>query len=341
MISVWPGLGDIIFATPAIRLLRRRLPDAFIAVASLAGGAGEELLETNPYLDEVYWVDEGLFSLGGVRRAVDWARRRRFDIGIELSQPVQWFFEMAGITARYRFGKRGLWWLAPYRDAGGRDLHASEHFTRAVEDAVGPLERDGRGFDLFVTGDDERRAESLLSGIAGDRFVAIHPGARCNRNKRWDLARFAELARRLERDRGCVFAVIGGPDDVPLAEEIKREVGGEVLVAAGKATLRETAALIGRAALYVGNDSGPLHIAGCMGTPIVGIFASTSPDNFGPVTDNANVVSPGDSCAPCLYFPGYNWLYWGLRLRYYNRCKAMEGLGVEPVYEACLELLDR
>ena len=74
----------------------------------------------------------------------------------------------------------------------------------------------------------------------------------------------------------------GGSEDEPLAEAMDRELEGPVLSLAGEATLRQTAAVIERARIYVGNDSGPLHIAASTGTPVVAIFASSNPANFGP-----------------------------------------------------------
>lgn len=341
LISVWPGLGDIMFATPAIRLLRRALPGAYVAAASLAGGPGNALLETNPNLDEVYFSRQGTYSPSGLKESLGWARRRRFDVGIELSHPVQWFFELAGIRRRYRFARRALWWLIPYRDKSGIELHASEQFIRAIEKAFGPMERDGLGYDLVLTGDDEDRADTLLSPVGPGGFVALHPGARCNENKRWAEGKFVELARRLASEKSLRTVVVGGPDDEALASSIARQAGDGALSLAGQATLRETAAVIERAAIYVGNDSGPMHVADSTGTPVVAVFASSDPASFGPVGPRSLVVTPGEPCAPCLRFPGYNWLPWGLRLRYYKRCRAMERLGVDPVYKACTELLDR
>lgn len=339
LVSVWPGLGDIMFATPAIRLIRRSLPGAYIAAASLAGGPGGVLLETNPHLDEVYFSRHGTYSAKGLAESLEWARSRRFDVGLELSHPVQWFFRLAGIEGRYRFARRALWWLLPYRDDRGRELHASEHFIRAAERAFGPLERDGAGYDLVLTDEDEEWAAGMLSPLEGAPFVAMHPGARCNVNKRWETDKFVELSRRLNREKGLGMVVVGGREDEPLADAMMAGLGGVALSLAGEATLRQTAAVVRRAQLYVGNDSGPLHIAAGTGTPVVAIFASSNPANFGPPGGPSRVVSPVDDCAPCLHFPGYNWLPWGLRLRYYNRCGAMERLGVDPVHEACGELL--
>ncbi len=339
LISIWPGLGDVMFSTPAIRLIKKSYPGSRLSVCSLLGGAGKPLLETNPNIDEIFFPRKPVHTPSGFRDCLVWARQRRFDIGIELSQPAQWFFRLAGIRWRSRFGRRALWWFIPYKDREGINLHASEHFIRAAEKVLGPLGRDGKGYDLFLTPADEDKAERVTQGFAGGRFICVHPGARCNANKRWGLEKFIELCRRLSADFDFGIVIVGGEEDVRLGEQIAFGTGKKTLVLAGKLSLRETGAVIKRSMLYVGNDSGPIQIAASVNVPVVGIYASSSPQNFGPLCDNKIVVTPEDDCVPCLRFPGFMWLPWGLRLRYYNRCKAMENLAVDPVYEACAKLL--
>jgi heptosyltransferase-2 len=346
LVALWPGIGDIVFATPAIRHLRREFPDAYIAALSLDGGPGRELLDTNPYLDETYFTGKGgIYSASNIREAARWARSRRFEAGLELAFPMRWFFRLAGIREAHGFAERPLWLFIPYRDKEeGRNTHASEHFLKAVDRLAGrQVARDGRGYDVFLTDADRERAEELLREAerqaGGRRRVVIHPGARCNRNKRWGAEKFAELGRRLAEERGAFILVVGGPEDAELGDGIASALPGRALNLAGRTTLRETAALVERCHLFVGNDSGPLHVAASTPTPPVAVFASSNPGNFAPLHPRARVVQPEEPCVPCLHFPGYMWLPWGFRLRYYDRCRAMEGLGVEPVLEACLEVL--
>lgn len=327
------------FATPAIRHIRRAEPDAYVAAACFDDSPGISLLDTNPHLDEVFFSPGSVYSVPGLKASLEWLKARGFDAALELSFPVYWLFRLAGITEMARFADRGLWWLYPYMDKSERDVHAAEQFVRAAESLCGFFERDGLAYDLVLRDEDERAAEEMLSSVKRP-FVVMHPGARCNRNKRWDVERFIELSRNLGAEAGVATVVIGGAEDAPLAEGMRCELGDVVTPLAGKASLREMAAVAKRAALYIGNDSGPLHVAASTGVPIVAVFASSNSANFRPIGEKVKVVKPPDDCSPCLHFSGYNWLQWGLRLRYYNRCKAMEGLIVRPVQEACLALLE-
>ena len=224
LVSLWPGLGDIMFATPALRILRRKFPEAHIAAALLDGGPGRALLETNPNLNEILVAPKGTaYSPRGIR---DWTRRIRaehYDVGIELSFPVLWFLRLSGIPQRVRFGRRPFGWLVPYRDQRDRDLHASEHFLRAIDKLDGFSLRDDQGYDLVLTPEDEEKAEKIILDCSfrnadygnqdSKTLIAIHPGARCNKNKRWDIMKFKELCLRLAKGCKAGILILGGKDD--------------------------------------------------------------------------------------------------------------------------------
>jgi ADP-heptose:LPS heptosyltransferase len=356
LVSLWPGLGDIMFATPALRILRRKFPEAQITAALLDGGPGKALLETNPFINEILAAPKGtVYSLWGIWK---WARKIRtghYDVGIELSFPVLWLLRLAGIPKRVRFGRRPFWWLVPYRDQRDRNLHASEHFLRAIDKLDGRALRDDRGYDLVLMPEDEKRAEEIILDFGmrnadSKILIAVHPGGRCNKNKRWDLGKFGELCERLVKDFEARIFVVGGKDDSEAGDALANRLNADTKIQnpkskialnlAGKLALRETAAVAKRCRLFIGNDSGPIHIISAVGTPIISILASSNPANFRPLSRRFRVVQPDAPCVGCFRFPGYMNLAWGLRLRWVNQCRAMEKLKVEQVYEACAELLN-
>jgi heptosyltransferase-2 len=148
---------------------------------------------------------------------------------------------------------------------------------------------------LRTTAADEHAAAVLIEGP----FVALAPGSIWG-SKRWPY--YAELAATLPAHVAVV--VVGGPDDVGLGDEIVRAVGrsGRLAVnACGRLTLRESAALIGRASALVTNDSAPLHLATAMGTPVVALFGPTVTEfGFGPVRPGDVALGiDGLQCRPC------------------------------------------
>lgn len=152
-----------------------------------------------------------------------------------------------------------------------------------------------RTFRLALTAADRARAgEWLARAGVPERFVAVAPGSIWG-TKRWPY--YADLARQLD----LPVVALGGPGDAALADAVAAAAPGRTVTAAGQLSLRESAALIERAAVLVTNDSAPLHLATAVGTPIVAIFGPTIPAfGFAP-TGPADVVveHPAMPCRPC------------------------------------------
>jgi ADP-heptose:LPS heptosyltransferase len=132
--------------------------------------------------------------------------------------------------------------------------------------------------------------------------------------------------------------LIGAKDEEELGSYIEKNTKASVLNLIGKTSLLQSAAIMSKSNLFIGHASGPTQLAAAMGVPIVAIYASDDKRNFGPLSKNAIVVTPHTRCAPCSHF--YQWLFWGLRLRYINRCKAMDTIEVRDVRVACQKMLN-
>lgn len=130
------------------------------------------------------------------------------------------------------------------------------------------------------------------------RLVIVHTQARWD-TKRWAPRKMAELSDRLIERYGAHIIFTGGKDDTPASEEIVTLMRHTAVNAAGKTTLKELACLLKHAKLMITTDSGPMHIAAAMGTPVVALFGPTAPWRTGPYTDNALTVSTHLPCSPC------------------------------------------
>lgn len=183
------------------------------------------------------------------------------------------------------------------RPAGGHEIDRLLALAQEPAAAYAP--------HLRPTPDDERAAAGLLAagGIAlGEPFVALAPGSIWG-SKRWPY--YGDLARRLSTR--TAVALVGGPEDAELADTIVRQTaeGGagrrRTVNACGKLTLRQSAALIARAAVLVTNDSAPLHVATAVGTPVVAVFGPTIPEfGFGPISPRDVALGiEGLDCRPC------------------------------------------
>jgi heptosyltransferase-2 len=180
--------------------------------------------------------------------------------------------------------------------------------------------------------------------IVGTPLVAMHPGAgRYSPARIWPAERFAEVARALIDSRGADVVVVGGPDEVGLAAELGKQVKrpGRVHVFAGRTSVHVTAALIEMCDLFVGNDSGPMHIAAAVGTPVVAVFGSSNWAAWGPYVPEDEpsphtIVRRDLPCMPCFYRAHSLGLRHGCGPR-----PCLTGLGADPVLVACLATLDR
>ena len=164
-------------------------------------------------------------------------------------------------------------------------------------------------FSLWIDADSQNYADRLLkeSGIKdGDKFVLIAPGGRSH-IKRWRPEGFAEVAERLiEEGRKKVVFVGDGKDGEIINKIIGLMKNGAVNLAgqpafslAGKTDIIQSAAVVGRSALVITNDSATLHIASAVNAPTVAIFGPTDPAKYGPLSSKSVVIKKGLSCSPC------------------------------------------
>ncbi len=157
-------------------------------------------------------------------------------------------------------------------------------------------------------------------------MIVLAPAARWP-TKRWQWEKFAQVADFFNRKAGTRTILIGNQSDSPLLEQISNRMRTAPMVAAGSLKLKQIAHLLGRAKLFVTNDSGPMHVASAVGTPILAIFGPTDPELTGPYGSTHRVLQSSLPCVPCLS----------------RRCpiglECMHAIGAEQVIEAAEELL--
>lgn len=300
-------IGDLILSTPAIRAVRAAYPAGYVAM--LVASATRPLVEGHPALDEVITLDKAgeHRTWTGMRRLAGALRARRFDLAVVLHTTTRtvlltWW---AGIPRRVGYARRLPWLLTqrlPYAKRFG-ERHELDYTLDVVRAAGIPAS--DRTLEIAWQPEGQRPVEQwlALAGVApSDRVILLHPGASC-RSKRWPAARFAAVADRLAGDATKVV-VITGPGDPSLAAEVQRHAAAPVLVPPQPFTLGQLPWLMRRAALLVSNDSGPVHLAGAVETPVVAIFGrwggGLSPTRWGPTGPRRAVLHHDVGCRPCL-----------------------------------------
>jgi len=325
-------LGDVLLSTPVVASLRAAFPGAFLSM--LVNPGTEAMVAHNPHLDEVLVVERSPSPLRQLRFVLG-LRRRRFDLVIDLTDGdraaiLSW---VTGAAIRAGFNREGLWrgrlytHVAPLREQPilivRQQLMALEVLGIAVVEST-PL--------LRVRPIDETAAEDALGqvGIApGERFVAVHPGARWW-FKGWPAERFAGLIDYIQGKLDITVLLLGGDQEREIEGAILGRVGTGLRSLVGRLGVLELAALLRQATLFVGNDNGPMHIAAAMGTPVVALFGPTDPRVWAPSGQGHVTVYKGIDCQPC--FPD------GCR-RGEENC--MRRIGLDDVIPLVEKLLER
>lgn len=332
-------IGDTLFATPVLHALREAFPHAYIAVLLFPSNRG--ILEGNSDVDEliVYPTMQQWFGLRYFLGLYWGLRARHFDLSVDLSTFTYWLTRLvAGIPQRVRLRFPPLWWLLPDQDPTWKKVHAVYRYLEVLR-PLGIEVLEPR-LQLTVSDADRAFAEAYLldQGVtAGTRVVALHPGGEGFRGlKRWPRKRFAALADELVRRYGAKVVLLGGADEVELASAVAGAMVEKAINAAGHTTLKQTAAIMERCELFIGNDSCPMHIAAAVGTPVVAIYGPSNPWNYHPFGAQHVIVSADLPCQPCFHLVGAVPL-WG-----YSHCRnarCLEPISVDRVLAVAGRLL--
>jgi heptosyltransferase-2 len=289
------SIGDILLTTPLYRALKARHPGAHLTVVTKPAFA--PLLEGNPRVDRVLTLGRG----GSLTALAATLRSERFTHCLELHGSLRSATLRRLVPGRWRgYRKRAAarWALIHlkrdwYRDA----VPVAERYFEAARDL--DLHPDGGPPEFFVpAAADAAMAAWLDETGVPRRFVTLAPGA-AHATKRWPLDRWVALARGLAA-AGLGVVAVGGPDDADLAATVAAAAGPAGTNAAGRTSLPETAALLRRSAATVAGDTGVMHLATAVTTPVVALFGPTVRQfGFFPYTDRATVVERELACRPC------------------------------------------
>jgi lipopolysaccharide heptosyltransferase II len=274
------SVGDIVLTEPVIAALRERFPAARIGFA--VKKRFRDLVAAHPAIDRVHELDAS--SRSGTAALVAELREARYSTVVDLHRNVRTvrIARSSRIPRRLAYEKRELSDALRVRVLR-RPFRARIPLVRRYLDALLPLgiEAPMRRPRLYVDPADAEAGDALLErhGLSPGRFAAVVPGS-VWATKRWPSERFAALAGRLVAERGLPVLLLGSASERGLCDEVARSAGDRVRSAAGESTLGQLAAVISRARLFVGNDSGPTHIAMAAGVPTVALFGPTDPGQF-------------------------------------------------------------
>jgi heptosyltransferase-2 len=326
-------VGDAVLTLPTLDALDRRYPEAEIVVLGRSWVAG--LFGRQRSVDRVVTYDSagGHGGLAGRWTLARTLRADRFDLTVLFPNSfdaalVPW---LAGIPVRVGYPTDGRRVLlthpvkASARTGERHQVFRYLHLARALGGDGDALPR------LAVSADAVRAADDLVAqhGVeAGDRWIAVNPGSVYGSAKRWPAERFAAAADALAIRRGAKVVLVGSGRETAVLHAVARAMRTPAVVPGGRMEIGMLPGLLRRARLLLTNDTGAMHVAAAVGTPVVAVFGPTDVEATGPLGPSCRTVREPVPCSPCLL----------RECPIDHRC--MLGITVEAVVRAAEELLD-
>ncbi len=306
-------IGDAVLSTAVIQPLRQHFPNSDIAF--LVGTSVAALLSPDPQIDAVYIYDNRGEHIGwkGRLRLIRLLREKKIDLVVNLRD---------SLTARFIGAQH--WAMGHERG----NLHAVTRYL-AVLRRHGIEITDARP-RLQLTSVERKEAQQFLirNGVLPEgRLIGIHPGGNWA-YKLWSPAKYAQLASALPQKQAASILLFAGPNERALQAQVVSMMDTSPLVVKTE-DLRHLAALISACDVYIGNDTGPMHIAAAVGTPVIALFGSTNHHRSGPYGQQHTVVRSRVElgCNPC--HPGRRPGGCGA-----GSCAVIDGITVEQVLTA-------
>ena len=334
------GVGDLVLSSPALRGLRNLYPQAEISM--LVSSRAHEIVRGSSYIDKIFALDvgyAGVIPFGKILRnfkVLMILRKKRFDLAINMrtlvsksTRKIKFLIDIIG--AKTNVGRntegRGYFYNIKIPETEVGKKHERDYGIDTVKALGAEVTDKSIDFDI-----DEETIEKVSKILERESIsektilIGLHPGGRPSR--RWPVENFARVVGDVQVRIPCRFVITGGKDEVSLAQELMKTANTEIVNLAGKLNLKELGGLIKRCNLYISNDSGPMHIAAILKTPLVAIFGPGDLAHYDPrsVSEEVVVLYKKVGCSPCPKI----------------RCKSMKCLkriSSQEVIEATLRLM--
>jgi len=302
-------VGDAIMALPALREMRKRFGEAEIAI--LARPYVADLYREQQICNELIQYDSNGAHAGitGRKLLAAQLRAQKFDVALLLQNAFDaaWLSWRAGIPERIGYARDGrsllLTKAVPVPKAGEIPAHEKFYYLELLRRAGwADALSDESHIQLSVGEEAHRKAEGVLvkAGVrSGVLRIAIGAGASYGSAKCWLPSRFAELANRLQSQRDADVILFGTAAEAAVSNLISAEMHRPPIDLTGKSAIADLPALLSRCHLFIGNDSGAMHVAAAVGLPVVAVFGPTDPSGTAPVTPRCSIVQERSYCSPC------------------------------------------
>jgi heptosyltransferase II len=301
-------VGDAVMSIPALQAIRSRWPDAEIVL--LARPWVADLYRDQGYADRILVYENNAKHKGfwGRERLARALRREKFDVAVLFQNAFDaaWIAWRAGIPERIGYARDGRSFLLTRaipiskRETPVREVYDHLELLRGA----GWIERLPRvdEIGIAVAAQDRQKALERLfaAGVRKNAVrIAFASGAAYGSAKCWEPERYAELADRLIAAFDADVILFGAPQESGMAARITGAMHRRAVNLVGATPIGELPALLSACRLFIGNDSGAMHVAGAVGIPVIGIFGPTDPEGTRPMTSQFTLIREPVDCSPC------------------------------------------
>ncbi len=301
-------IGDLLMVVDPIASIRRLAPQARIDL--VVGRWNRALAQLIPGIDAVETLDVPWMAREGagdkwralVQRAREW-RSRRYDLAINFEPDIRsnLLLALSGASRRVGFNSGGGGAVLTDAIAPDPRAHVAVNAAALVERAFGHQPAGEYPHVRLNIPDEARRKAATLVAGAGDRaLVGIQPAAG-RRVKEWDPVRFAEVGAELVRSGRASVMLVGSTGDKPVVDAVRAAwpAGVRLLELPPETDLVVLAAVLEQFKLLITGDTGPMHLAAAVGTPILAIFGPSLPSRYAPLSPRSKIVRIDIHCSPC------------------------------------------
>ena len=299
-------VGDTILTYPTVQKLKSLFPHSHLAI--LVPSHLIDLWKTFPYADEIipFQKKRGFGSIWEDLNLSQSLKERNFDLAIIFPRSFRSAFQayLARIPIRIGYQDEGRSLFLTHGIRRTEEIRRSHrvHYFQKLTDSLGQAEGSSSP-RIFLREEDRKWAEQKLRDLGiqdGRPLIGMNPGATYGLAKCWYPERFGELGKRLFEKWKATVLLFGKEEERPIAKEILQHLKEGGIDLTGKTHLLQLAALLERCQLIVTNDTGTMHVATAVGTPVVALFGSTDPSTTGPWGDGHIVIRKDVPCSPCL-----------------------------------------
>jgi heptosyltransferase-2 len=315
LIIALSGIGDALMFTPALKLLKKNLPDAEIDALVMYKGA-QEIFASNENLNKVIHFDfirEGFLSSFKFLIKL----RKKYDASINVYPSNRKEYNLINylLGAKQRAGgvylrkdKVNLGFLNNIRVAENDIVHNVQTNIKLCEALVGKKFNEEPQLEFSLSKEDLSSANKYLIDVGiieSELVIGFHPGCATLKNhikRRWEPEKFAELGKKLISEHSAKILIFGGPDELELKEVIKSLINSDKVHIINAESISKSSAVMKRCNVFITNDSSQMHIAAAIGLNVVAIIGPTNKYYIHPWNTEHKIVTLNLDCSPCFFY---------------------------------------